>query len=56
VARSSIEDAARAASIGDKTLRRWIREPEFKAKYLQARLDHKQDSFPVTPIVFPQES
>ena len=37
LARPSIEDAARVARVGEKTLRRWLREPEFKAKYLQAR-------------------
>jgi hypothetical protein len=37
VARPSIEDAARAAGVGEKTLRRWMREPEFKATYLQVR-------------------
>ena len=37
VARPSIEDAARVAGVGEKTLRRWMRDPEFKAKYLQAR-------------------
>src|ERR1700733_7000151 len=37
VVRPSIEDAARAAGVGEKTLRRWMREPEFKAKYLEAR-------------------
>jgi hypothetical protein len=37
VVRPSIEDAARAAGVGEKTLRRWMREPEFKAQYLEAR-------------------
>jgi hypothetical protein len=35
--RSSIEDAARAAGVGEKTRRRWMREPQFQARYLQAR-------------------
>jgi len=37
LARPSIEDAARVARVGEKTLRRWPRDPEFKAKYLRAR-------------------
>ncbi len=37
--RPSIEDAARMAGVGEKTLRRWIQEPEFKARYLKARRD-----------------
>jgi hypothetical protein len=35
--RPSIEDAARVAGIAEKTLRRWMREPEFNAQYLRAR-------------------
>jgi len=35
--RSTIEDAARVAGIGEKTLRRWIKEPGFKKRYLQER-------------------
>jgi hypothetical protein len=35
--RPSIEDAARVAGIAEKTLRRWMRDPEFKAEYLRAR-------------------
>jgi hypothetical protein len=35
--RPSIEDAARVAGVAEKTLRRWIREPQFNARYLQAR-------------------
>jgi hypothetical protein len=37
VTRQSIEDAARVAGVGEKTLRRWMREPQFNAQYLQAR-------------------
>src|ERR1700734_3032327 len=37
VTRPSIEDAARVAGVEEKTLRRWIREPEFNAEYLRAR-------------------
>jgi hypothetical protein len=37
VTRPNIEDAARAAGVGEKTLRRWMREPEFNAEYLRAR-------------------
>ena len=33
----TIEDAARVAGVGEKTLRRWKKEPQFKAEYLQAR-------------------
>jgi hypothetical protein len=39
VARPSIEDAARVAGVGEKPLRRWMRDAEFKATYLQARRD-----------------
>jgi hypothetical protein len=35
--RPSIEDAARVAGVGEKTLRRWIQEPQFRARYLRAR-------------------
>jgi hypothetical protein len=35
--RPSIEDAARVAGVGEKTLRRWMREPQFQARYLRAR-------------------
>ncbi|SRR6266404_3979897 len=35
--RPSIEDAARVAGVGEKTLRRWLQEPQFKARYLGAR-------------------
>src|SRR5579872_7138069 len=35
--RPRIEDAARVAGVAEKTLRRWMREPEFTARYLQAR-------------------
>src|SRR5258708_36009263 len=35
--RPSIEDAARVAKVGEKTLRRWMREPQFTARYLRAR-------------------
>ncbi len=37
VARGSIEDAARLTGVGEKTLRRWMREPEFSKQYLRAR-------------------
>ena len=33
----SIEDAARVVGVAEKTLRRWMQEPQFKAHYLQAR-------------------
>jgi hypothetical protein len=33
----SIEDAARAAGVGYKTLLRWMEIPEFQARYLLAR-------------------
>jgi hypothetical protein len=39
LARPSIEDAARVAGVAEKTLRRWMREPQFIAQYLQARRD-----------------
>jgi hypothetical protein len=35
--RPNIEDAARVAGLGEKTLRRWMREPHFNAEYLRAR-------------------
>jgi hypothetical protein len=35
--RPSIEDAARLAGVGEKTLRRWMREPLFEVRYLRAR-------------------
>ena len=37
--RPSIEDAARVAGVAEKTLRRWMQEPEFNARYLRARRD-----------------
>ena len=37
--RPSIEDAARVAGVAEKTLRRWMQEPEFNARYLRARGD-----------------
>jgi hypothetical protein len=37
VTRPSIEDAARVAGVAEKTLRRWISEPEFNTEYLRAR-------------------
>jgi hypothetical protein len=37
LSRPSIEDAARIAEVGEKTLRRWMQEPQFRARYLQAR-------------------
>lgn len=33
----TIEQAAKVVGIGVTTLRRWMRNPEFKAEYLQAR-------------------
>ena len=33
----TIEDAARAVGVTEKTLRRWMQEPQFKLPYLQAR-------------------
>ena len=33
----TIESAAKQADIGESTLRRWLAEPEFKAKYRAAR-------------------
>src|ERR1035438_4441926 len=35
--RPSIEDAARLAGVGEKTLRGWLREPQFEVRYLRAR-------------------
>src|SRR5258706_14738953 len=35
--RPSVEEAARTIGIEPKTLRRWMRVPEFRAAYLQAR-------------------
>lgn len=37
--RPSIEDAARVAGLGEKTLRRWLQEPVFRAAYRKARRD-----------------
>lgn len=37
LSRPSIEDAARVIGVQPKTLRRWMREPEFQAAYLLAR-------------------
>jgi hypothetical protein len=34
-----IEDAARVANISARTLRRWMRLPDFQTEYLQARRD-----------------
>jgi hypothetical protein len=42
--RPSIEDAARVAGVGEKTIRRWMQEPQFKARYLQARGDSVRQS------------
>jgi len=33
----NVEQAARAVGIGVTTLRRWMRNPQFKAEYLEAR-------------------
>jgi transposase-like protein len=33
----SVEDAARAVGIATRTLLRWLKQPEFKAAYRQAR-------------------
>jgi hypothetical protein len=35
--RPSIEDAARVAGVGEKTIRRWRQEPQFKAEYRKTR-------------------
>jgi hypothetical protein len=35
--RPSVEEAARTIGVEPKTLRRWMRVPEFQAAYLQAR-------------------
>lgn len=35
--RPTITEAARAVGIGEKTLRRWLAEPEFQAAYRDAR-------------------
>src|ERR1022692_2905992 len=35
--RPSIEDAARVAGVAEKTLRRWMQEPEFDAAYRAAK-------------------
>jgi hypothetical protein len=35
--RPTISEAARAVGIGEKTLRRWLAEPEFKAAYQDIR-------------------
>ena|SRR5258708_38992408 len=37
LSRPSIDDAARVVGVEPKTLRRWMRVPEFNAAYLQAR-------------------
>jgi hypothetical protein len=37
VTRPSVEEAARTISVQPKTLRRWMRLPEFQAAYLQVR-------------------
>jgi hypothetical protein len=33
----SIEDVARLAGVGEKTLRRWMQQPQFNERYLRAR-------------------
>ena len=33
----NVEEAARVAGIGTQTLRRWMKDPEFQAAYLEAR-------------------
>jgi transposase-like protein len=33
----NIEDAARVVGVTEKTLRRWMQEPQFNAQYLRAR-------------------
>ena len=35
----SPEEAAKSIDISPKTLKRWMRQPEFQAEYLQARRD-----------------
>src|SRR5258706_7998043 len=37
LSRPSMEDAPRTAGVAEKTLRRWLREPQFNAEYLRAR-------------------
>jgi hypothetical protein len=37
LAQRNVEEAARAAGIGKQTLIRWLKLPEFKAAYLEAR-------------------
>jgi hypothetical protein len=37
--RPSIEDAARGVGVSEKTIRRWLQDPQFNARYLQARRD-----------------
>jgi hypothetical protein len=39
ITRPIIEDAARVAGVSEKTIRRWLQEPQFNARYLQARRD-----------------
>jgi hypothetical protein len=33
----NVDEAAKAAGVGTRTLLRWLREPEFQADYLKAR-------------------
>jgi hypothetical protein len=42
--RPSIEDAARVTGVGEKTMRRWLDEPEFRARYLKARRESVHQS------------
>jgi hypothetical protein len=42
--RPSIEDAARVAGVGEKTIRRWMQEPQFNARYLRARRESVRQS------------
>jgi hypothetical protein len=42
--RPSVEDAARTTGVGEKTIRRWLQEPEFKVRYLRARRESVQQA------------
>jgi len=44
LSRPSVEDAARTTGVGEKTIRRWLREPEFRVRYLQARRESVQQA------------
>jgi hypothetical protein len=42
--RPSIDDAAGVAGVSEKTLRRWLQDPGFNARYLKARRDSVQQA------------